>query len=98
MIYVQQVECQKLCAYLVEIETQEESEWLAATFIMKGKPPSCYLVVIVSESNLLSLIVKPKPWSWCFEGSKSTLKKPRYELSMTFLSFPFSILRERPSK
>nr|XP_034319113.1 hepatic lectin-like [Crassostrea gigas] len=26
------VECQKICAHLVEIETKEESDWLAATF------------------------------------------------------------------
>ncbi|XP_052694053.1 lectin BRA-3-like [Crassostrea angulata] len=40
---VAKLECQKLCAYLVEIETQEESEWLAATFIMKEScPPNVY--------------------------------------------------------
>lgn len=31
-----------MIAYLVEVETKEESEWLAATFIMKGKLSLCY--------------------------------------------------------
>lgn len=26
-----------MCAHLAELETKEESEWLAATFLMKGK-------------------------------------------------------------
>lgn len=30
-------------AYLVEVEAKEESEWLAATFIMKGKPSLCFI-------------------------------------------------------
>nr|XP_011455949.2 aggrecan core protein-like [Crassostrea gigas] len=29
------MECQKMCAHLAEVETKEESEWLAATFLMK---------------------------------------------------------------
>ncbi|XP_052695309.1 collectin-12-like [Crassostrea angulata] len=29
------LECQKRCAHLVEIETKEESDWLAATFLLK---------------------------------------------------------------
>lgn len=32
-----------MCAYLVEVETKEASEWLAATFIMKGKPSLCFI-------------------------------------------------------
>lgn len=32
---VAKLECQKLCSYLVEINSKEESDWLAASFLMK---------------------------------------------------------------
>eukprot|EP00105_Crassostrea_gigas_P023330 XP_011443128.1 PREDICTED: uncharacterized protein LOC105339334 [Crassostrea gigas] len=36
------LECQKLCSYLVEINSKEESDWLAAAFLMNG---NCYIFV-----------------------------------------------------
>lgn len=32
-----------MCPQLVEIETKEESEWLAATFVIKGKLSLCFI-------------------------------------------------------
>lgn len=40
-----------MCAHLVEIETKGESEWLAATFFMKGKLFSYLVVNIVSNTE-----------------------------------------------
>lgn len=31
--HAKKLECQKKCAHLVQIETKEESDWLAATFL-----------------------------------------------------------------
>lgn len=49
-----------MCAYLVEIETIEESDWLAATFLMKGK--LCFIglnfyTLIILSGCFLSLNV-----------------------------------------
>lgn len=38
-----QLECQKKCAHLVEIETKEKSDWLMTKFLLKGKLSSCYI-------------------------------------------------------
>lgn len=35
--FITQLECQKMCSYLVEIESKVEAEWIAKTFINKGK-------------------------------------------------------------
>lgn len=37
LFHTKQLGCQKICAHLVEIETKEESDWLWATFLKKGK-------------------------------------------------------------
>lgn len=44
-------------AYLVEVEAKEESEWLAATFIMKGKLSLCYIGL-----NFCTLIIENEKW------------------------------------
>lgn len=38
-----QLECQKKCAHLVEIETKEKSDWLMTKFLLRGKLSSCYI-------------------------------------------------------
>lgn len=40
-----------MIAYLVEVETKEESEWLAATFIMKGKLSLCLCSIVYKIDN-----------------------------------------------
>lgn len=43
--FITQLKCRKMCSYMVEIEKAVEAEWIAKTFIDKGKS-------IVSESVL----------------------------------------------
>lgn len=43
--FITQLKCRKMCSYMVEIESAVEAEWIAKTFIDKGKS-------IVSESVL----------------------------------------------
>lgn len=42
--FITQLECQKMCSYLVEIESKVEAEWIAKTFLDKGKSFVCECV------------------------------------------------------
>lgn len=44
MPLITQMDCQKMCSYLVEIESTMEAEWISKTFIDQGKSFVCECV------------------------------------------------------
>lgn len=42
-----------MCAHLAEVETKEESEWLAATFLMKGKLSKKFIKLKLYQGNFM---------------------------------------------
>lgn len=37
IMIITQMECQKICSYLVETESRVEAEWIGKTFLNKGR-------------------------------------------------------------
>lgn len=47
-----------MCAHLAEVETKEESEWLAATFLMKGKLSEKFIKLKYQKGKIYATIIE----------------------------------------